>query len=95
MYKQTIEEKIRQRRSQMLIHSHIYYEMDDNIVDDHTWQAWADELAQLQDENPDKCKLGFFDEHFEGWNGSSGAFLPLRDPWVVNKARYIMGLQSR
>lgn len=79
----------------MLIHSHIYYEMDDNIVDDHTWQAWADELAQLQDENPDKCKLGFFDEHFEGWNGSSGAFLPLRDPWVVNKARYIMGLQSR
>lgn len=95
MYKQTIEEKIRQRRSQMLIHSHIYYEMDDNIVDDHTWQAWADELAQLQDENPDKCKIGFFDEHFEGWNGSSGAFLPLRDPWVINKATYIMGLQNR
>ena len=53
LYKQTIEEKIRQRRSQMLIHSHIYYEMDDNIVDDHTWQRWADELAELQDKNPD------------------------------------------
>ena len=59
MYKQTIEEKIRQRRSQMLIHSHIYYEMDDNIVDDHTWQRWADELAELQDKNPDNVRLDF------------------------------------
>ena len=49
----------------MLIHSHIYYEMDDNIVDDHTWQRWADELAEIQDKNPDKCKIGFYDKEFE------------------------------
>ena len=78
----------------MLIHSHIYYEMDDNIVDDHTWQRWADELAELQDKNPDKCEIGFYDKEIEGWNGSSGAFLQLRDPWVVNKATYINGLQN-
>ena len=48
MIKQTIEEKIRQRRSQMLIHSCLYYEMDESVIDDHTWQRWADELAELR-----------------------------------------------
>ena len=49
----------------MLVHSYIYYEKDDNIVDDFTWQAWADELAVLQDENPDDCHIGFYDKEFE------------------------------
>lgn len=79
----------------MLIHSHIYYELDDNIVDDHTWQRWADELAELQNENPDKCKIGFYDKEFENWNGASGAFLPLRDPWVAGKAAYVLKLNDK
>ena len=74
----------------MLVHSYIYYEKDDNIVDDFTWQAWADELAVLQDENPDDCHIGFYDKEFEGWNGASGAFLPLKDPKVIAKAEKIL-----
>lgn len=90
MVQQTIEEKIRQRRSQMLIHSCLYYELDESIVDDHTWQRWADELAQLQKENPDKCKIGFFDREFSDWDGSSGYHLPLRNEWVVAKSKQIL-----
>ena len=70
----------------MLVHSYLYYEMDESVIDDHTWQRWANELAELQDNNPDSCNIGFFDKEFEGWNGSSGYDLPLRNPWVYDKA---------
>ena len=53
--KQTIKEKIRQRRSQMLVHSFLYYKLDDPIIDDDKWQRWANELAELQNNNPDSC----------------------------------------
>lgn len=83
---QKIKTKIRQRRSQMLLHSCIYYEMDENIVDDHTWQKWADELAELQRKYPEYCNIKFYDREFYDWTGDSGAFLPLRDSWVYNSA---------
>ena len=45
---QRIIEKIRQRRRQMLVHSYIYYELDDSIISDAQWSKWAVELAELQ-----------------------------------------------
>lgn len=78
----TLKEKIRQRRSQMLIHSYIYYDFDDNIVDDHTWQKWANELVELQKQEKN---IGFYDKEFKGWNGSSGFDLP-KDDWIREMA---------
>jgi hypothetical protein len=92
---QTIPEKIKQRRSQMLVHSCLYYDMDDSIIDDHTWQRWADELSELQNEYPQHCKVDFFDKEFIGWDGSSGYHLPLRDPWVRNKAAQILSYSEK
>ena len=83
---QTIKEKIRQRRSQMLVHSYIYYKRDDSIVDDHKWQEWANELADLQKKNPSECSIGFYDEEFKDWSGDTGNMLPLDDPQVINKS---------
>lgn len=87
-----IKSKIRQRRSQMLIHSCIYYELDDSIVSDHRWQKWADELEQLQEKHPECCKIGFFDKEFENWTGATGNHLPHRNPWVMHKAKLIIQL---
>lgn len=84
--KQTIKEKIKQRRAQMLIHSCIYYELDGNIVDDHKWQEWAEELDRLQKDNPDCIEIGFYDKNFLDWDGTTGAHLPHRNKWVYNKA---------
>lgn len=95
MVQQTIPEKIKQRRSQMLVHSCLYYDMDDSIIDDHTWQRWADELSELQNEYPQHCKIGFFDKEFVGWDGTSGYHLPLRDPWVRNKAAQILSYSEK
>ncbi len=50
--KQTIKEKIRQRRSQMLVHSYLYYIEDAALIDDDKWQHWADELYRLQKNIP-------------------------------------------
>ena len=87
---QTLKEKIRQRRAQMLIHSCIYYELNDTVVDDHTWQRWADELEQLQKDNPDSIDIGFFDREFKDWDGATGNHLPHRHPWVLSKATRIL-----
>lgn len=87
---QTIKEKIRQRRAQMLVHSCAYYELDDQMVDDHTWQRWADELTKLQNEHPEDCKIGFFDDEFSNWDGSSGYHLPHRHPWVYAKTSALL-----
>jgi len=87
---QTIPEKIKQRRAQMLVHSCIYYELDDNIVSDHQWQAWADELEQLQKKHPEHLNIGFYDNYFVDWDGATGAHLPHRDSWVYNKALLLL-----
>ena len=88
-FQPTIKERIRQRRSQMLVHSRLYYIDDEPIVDDDTWQRWANELAELQRENPFDCNINFFDKEFSDWSGDSGFKLPLKDPKVIKKAEYI------
>jgi NAD-dependent DNA ligase len=92
---QTIKEKIKQRRAQMLVHSCIYYEMNDNIVSDHQWQAWADELEQLQKDHPEECQIGYFDYEFRDWDGSTGNHLPHRHPLVYNKAKWLLDYHRR
>ncbi len=72
---QTIKEKIRQRRRQMLAHSYIYYELNDSIISDATWSKWATELAQLQKDYPKESAEVEEYENFKDWDGSSGAFL--------------------
>ena len=70
-----IAEKIQQRRYQMLVHSYIYYELNENIVSDSKWSSWATELARLQNDFPEIAKQVYYAKDFEGWDGSSGAFL--------------------
>jgi hypothetical protein len=88
------QELIRRRRAQMLIHSCIYYELNDNIVSDDTWQSWADELEQLQSKEKD-IEIGFYDSEFRDWTGATGNHLPHRDPWVKSKAKYILEIHEK
>lgn len=89
---QTIVERIRQRRSQMLIHSYLYYRLDEAIVSDHKWQEWADELVRLQAEHPHP--IGFYDVEFADWNASTGYHLP-HDAWVREKAERILAHHNK
>lgn len=95
MYVQTITEKIQQRRYQMLVHSCIYYQMGDNIIDDHTFDRWAKELAELQETYPEESKQARYYEEFIGFDGSSGFDLPYHYPNIQQIAYSLLDNRER
>jgi len=78
-------ELIKRRRLQMLLHSCLYYSLNENIWDDHTFDKKAKELAVLLQQHP-HAYSDRFDDYFADWDGSSGFHLPHRDPWVLASA---------
>ena len=87
---QKIADLIQRRRLQLLVHSRIYYELNRNIISDKKWDEWARELVELQRDYPEESKRTIWYEAFKDWDASTGAFLPLNDEWVVQKANYIL-----
>ena len=82
-----IAEKIQQRRYQMLVHSYIYYEMNENLISDSKWSSWAMELVDLQSKYPHIAEKVIYAKDFADWDGSSGAFLTYADkPNIVMTA---------
>ena len=59
----------------MLVHSYIYYELNDNIISDSQWSKWAKELQELQQKYPKESAEVEEYNQFKDWDGSSGAFL--------------------
>lgn len=49
----------------MLVHSYIYYELNDNIISDSTWSKWAVELADLQNKYSEIAKTVEWSEAFK------------------------------
>lgn len=53
---QIIKDLIKRRRLQMLVHSYIYYKLNDNIISNATFDMWAEELIDLQEKYPEISK---------------------------------------
>ena len=85
-----IAETIQQRRYQLLIHSCIYYELNQNLISDKKWDEWARELRDLQNKYPDISKRVTLYEAFKDWDASTGAFLPIKQEWVVCRAKQLL-----
>lgn len=85
-----IAEKIQQRRYQMLMHSCIYYHLNQNSISDKQWDTWARELRDLQNQYPEISKQVTLYEYFKDWDASTGAFLPITESWVVAKAKTLI-----
>lgn len=90
-----IKERIQQRRLQLLVHSCIYYEFDTNIVTDTKWNEWAKELVQLQEDYPKESSEVIWFEAFKDFDGSTGMDLPIKDPWVRNKAQELINNREK
>lgn len=88
----SIASRIIQRRTQMFIHSYLYYALDRPIVDDQTWQRWANELTLLQRNHPKP--VGFYDVDFADWDGSTGYHLP-QYLWVVDRGHHMLRLHDQ
>lgn len=91
---QSVSEKIQQRRLQILVHSCLYYELNNSIISDATWNKWAKELIQLQKDNPDISKQVKYYNEFKDFDGSTGFNLPLKDDWVIGTAKYLLKLHT-
>lgn len=85
-----VKELIKRRRLQMLVHSCIYYELNDSIINDTQFDTWAKELYELQKVNPTKSKQVEYYEYFKDWDGSSGYDLPIRLPNIYHRATTIL-----
>ena len=85
----SVAELIKRRRLQVLVHSCIYYELNDSIIDDALFDKWCYELVDLMKDNPGVYS-DRFDQFFEKFTGETGFDLPLRDPWVYSKAQYLL-----
>ena len=86
-YDLQIAEKIQQRRYQMLIHSCLYYHLNNNIISDKQWDSWARELRDLQNQYPEISEQVRLYEYFSDWDASTGAFLPITLDWVIARAK--------
>ena len=95
MSEEAVYELIQRRRRQVLIHSIIYYRMNENIVTDAQWASWAVELEELQKKYPEIAARVPYAEAFEDFDHSSGYDLPLDDPSAVNTARYILRIHKQ
>lgn len=89
-----IAELIQQRRFQMLIHSCIYYELNQNLITDKKWDEWARELRDLQNQYPDISKRVQMYEDFKDWDASTGAFLPIKQDWIIQRAKWLLANSS-
>lgn len=94
MVQQTIQEKIKQRRRQMLVHSYLYYEKNTNIISDSVWSKWAMELVHLQSEYPKESAEVEFADQFQDWDGSSGAFLKFPES-IISVAEHLLSYSEK
>lgn len=78
-----VAELINRRRRQLLVHSCLYYEMDTQLIDDHTYDKWSHELAELQRLHPEIAETCVYAEAFKNFDGSSGFDLPYHLPNIV------------
>ena len=60
-------EKIQLLERWILVHSFIYYELNDNIVSDFDYDANAKQLADLKREYPDEFKRSRYYDYFHDY----------------------------
>ena len=85
-----IRSLILRRRLQLLVHSYIYYDLNNNLISDDTWSGWAKELVQLQKDYPKIASRVDYHGAFVEFDGSTGFDLPYRQPEIMNKANWLV-----
>lgn len=86
---------ILRRRLQLLVHSIIYYRLNESVVSDETWKNWALELEDLQAKYPEIGKGVRYASAFRDFDHSTGYNLPLTDPWAIGRALWVLEIHKR
>lgn len=95
MTENEIAELINRRRRQILVHSVIYYRLNDNLIPDSTWSRWAVELDKLQKTYPDIAVKVPYAKAFADFDPSTGYNLPLDDFWAISIAKHLIDYRNK
>lgn len=80
---QNVIQRIEYLRKKLLVHSIIYYRLNESIISDTKWAEWALELETLVREHPEEGQNSFLAKEFQDFDHSTGYNLPLETPWAV------------
>lgn len=80
---QNVIQRIEYLRKKLLVHSIVYYRLNESIIPDTKWAAWALELENLVRKHPEEGQNSFLAEEFRDFDHSTGYNLPLEIPWAV------------
>jgi hypothetical protein len=81
---------ILRRRLQILVHSCIYYRLNESLIPDSTWTQWAQELCDLQNRYPIMAKRVDYYQYFKNFDPSTGYDLPFDNPEILRKAQQLL-----
>jgi hypothetical protein len=90
-YVPTLKEQIRRTRLNLMIHAYLYYYQNTSIISDSLYDEMSTRLVDLQAK---KSKIGFYDEEFADWDGSTGYHLPTNN-YIVGKAMWLLRYMER
>lgn len=67
------QERIDFLQRYIIVHSYIYYELNDNVISDRQYDAKAKELARLKNHYPELwMKSEYYKQFGDDYNGSTG-----------------------
>lgn len=83
-------QELNRRERQVLIHAYLYYKLNKNLVGDDLYDYFSFDLDRLIKKYPEDFKKSVFYEDFKGFNPSSGYYLNYDQPWVRDKAFWLL-----
>ena len=95
-YYSGVEEEIYRGRRRVLVHSIMYYHLDQSILPDNEFDAMAYGLAKLQEDNPEASEnVEYHLEAFQEFKGSDCFGLPLWDPRARKVALHLLNTHGK
>jgi NAD-dependent DNA ligase len=93
--RQDILELINRRERQILVHSFLYYQLNESIISDHTFDQWSKELVDLREQYPEEFKQSVHAKDFVDFDGSSGFDLPYAHPDIQSTGYKLLNYHRR
>ncbi|PFW43756.1 DNA ligase LigA-related protein [Priestia megaterium] len=90
-----VVELIERKRRQVLVHSFLYYQLNENIISDFIFDDWCKHLVELTNTFPKEAQAAAFHKEFEGFDGSSGYDLPFHYPEIQNAGHRILAHRDK
>ena len=90
-YKPSLEENVKRLRINIMIHSYLYYVLNESVIDDILYDKMCMDLVEHQ---KSLKVIGLYDDLFKDWDGSTGYHL-CYDGYIIDKANYILHLVEK